>query len=255
MRFKAFLSTLGIVCISIAIGSDHNNLEKDRPLRFDDAYSTAYRSFEFQAGFGLDTFHRSKPIYNFKFEIQYGFAKNKDISIGLDPYFTSESGKLVGNAVDLSYFEGVSREIGNNPAFGYRIDAGIPISGGDGAEFRVRGILTKTLVHYDKIHLNLDYLQTTSGTSSLRKPRFGAIIGYSNPIGYPTRFDRTLLAEFGIEQGMTIGSGYNSWIGIGLRSQVSPTTVFDFGVLADISKASGELSSPLRISVGYSMNF
>jgi len=252
---KAIATTIGIVCISIAIGSDHNNLEKDRPLRFDDAYSTAYRSFEFQAGFGVDTFDRSKPVYNLQFEIQYGFAKNRDISIGLDPYFTSESGKLVGNAIDLSYFEGVSREIGNNPAFGYRIDAGIPISGGDGAEFRVRGILTKTLVHYDKIHLNIDYLQTTSGSSGDRKSRMGAIIGYSNPIGYPTRFDRTLLAEFGIEQGMTTGSGYNSWIGIGLRNQISSTMVFDFGVQADTSRTSGEPSSPLRISVGYSMNF
>lgn len=252
---KAAATTIGIVCISIAISSDHNNLEKDRPLRFDDAYSTAYRSFEFQAGFGLETFRRSKPVYNFQFEIQYGFSKNKDISIGLDPYFTSESGKLVGNAIDLSYFEGVSREIGNNPAFGYRIDAGIPISGGEGAEFRVRGILTKTLIHYDKIHLNIDYLQTTSGLTSERKSRMGAIIGYSNPIGYPTRFDRTLLAEFGMEQGINIGSGYNSWIGIGLRSRASPTTVFDFGLQADTSRASGEPSSPLRISFGYSINF
>ena len=252
---KAIATTIGIVCISIAIGSDHNNLEKDRPLRFDDAYSTAYRSFEFQAGFGLDTFQRSKPVYNFKFEIQYGVAKNKDISIGLDPYFTSESGKLVGNAIDLSYFEGVSREIGNNPAFGYRIDAGIPISGGEGAEFRVRGILTKTLVHYDKIHLNIDYLQTTSGSSGDRRSRMGAIVGYSNPIGYPTRFDRTLLAEFGIEQGMTTGSVYNSWIGIGFRSQTSPTSVLDFGFQVDMGKGSGELKSPLRVSVGYTRSF
>lgn len=254
MNRSAVLLAL-VFATTCALASDHNNVDKERPLRFDDAYSIAYRSFEFQSGFRLDTFNRNTPIYNFRSELQYGFAKNKDFSIGIEPFISSESGKLVGNVFELSYFEGVSREIGNNPAIGYRIDAGIPISGGTGTEFRVRGILTKTLGHYDKIHLNLDYYNLTSTTVGQRSMRMGAILGYSNPIGYPKAFDQTLLAELGIEQGLAIGSGYNTWVGVGLRRQVSTTAVLDLGLQFDLRRSSSEPISPIRLTVGYSTSF
>ncbi|MEI7575659.1 MAG: hypothetical protein WCK51_02115 [Armatimonadota bacterium] len=248
------------ICVSLlgsatAFGSDHNNIDKERPLRFDDAYSIAYRSFEFQSGFRLDTFNRERPVYNFRTEVQYGFAKNKDFSIGLEPFVSNQSGKLIGNVLELSYFEGVSREIGNNPAFGYRIDAGLPVSGGNGTEFRVRGILTKTVSHYDRLHLNVDFYNSTSGLSSERSKRIGFILGYSNPVGYPTSFDQTFLAELGFEQGRLTGSGYNSWVGLGIRRQLSATGVLDLGVQLDLQGAGSEPLSPFRLSVGYSKSF
>jgi hypothetical protein len=255
VKYTAVVTVAGILCVQLASGSDHNNIDKERPLRFDDAYSIAYRSFEFQSGFRLDTFNRNKPVYNFRSELQYGFAKNKDFSIGLEPFISSESGKLIGNILELSYFEGVSREIGSNPAFGYRIDAGIPISGGTGTEFRVRGILTKTLGHYDKIHLNIDHYNSTSTAIGQRSMRMGAILGYSNPIGYPKAFDQTLLAELGIEQGLATGSGYNTWVGLGLRRQVSATAVLDVGLQFDLRRTEPEPRSPLRLTVGYSTSF
>ncbi|MFX8696415.1 hypothetical protein ABTM58_20400, partial [Acinetobacter baumannii] len=74
---KRLLILTGIALAGSALATDHNNIEKDRPLRFDDAYSIAYRSLEFQNGFRLDTFNRGRPVYNFRSELQYGFAKNK----------------------------------------------------------------------------------------------------------------------------------------------------------------------------------
>jgi hypothetical protein len=239
----------------LAIASDHNNVDKERPLRFDDAYSIAYRSFEFQNGFRLDTFNQSRPVYNFRSELQYGLAKNKDISIGLEPFVSSDSGKLIGNVVELSYFEGITREIGNSPAYGYRVDAGLPVSGGTGIEFRLRGILTKSLNHYDKVHLNLDYYQSISRPSSDRRQRMGAILGYSNPIGYPKSFSQTFLAEFGIEQSAEPGSGFNSWIGLGIRRQHSTVGVLDFGIHVDIQRAYVDQLSSIRLTLGYSFNF
>jgi hypothetical protein len=255
VKYTAAVTVAGILCFGAALGSDHNNIDKERPLRFDDAYSIAYRSFEFQNGMRLDTFNRSRPVYNFRSELQYGFAKNKDFSIGLEPSISTDGGKLVGNVVELSYFEGISREIGNNPGFGYRIDAGLPVSGGVGTEFRVRGILTKTLSHYDKLHLNLDHYHSTSPLPGVRQMRFGAILGYSKPMGYPKAFDQTLLAELGIEQAVASGSGYNSWMGLGIRRQLSATGVIDLGVQFDISRVSSEPYSPLKLTLGYSFNF
>jgi hypothetical protein len=237
------------------LASDHNNLDKERPLRFEDAYSIAYRSHEFQNGIRLDSFRGSRPVYNFRSELQMGFAKNRDISIGFEPFISTTNGKLVGNIAEVSYFEGVHREIGNNPAFGYRIDAGLPLSGQSGSEIRVRGILTKTLSQFDKLHLNIDQYVLTSPDSRVRRARLAAIMGYSNPIGYPKRFDQTLLAEFGIEQGRQKGSSFATWVGVGLRKQVSATGVIDLGMQFDIKNGDRQSYSPLRLTVGYSCNF
>jgi hypothetical protein len=237
-----------------AFASDHNNVDKERPLRFDDAYSIAYRSFEFQNGFRLDTFNRDRPTYNFRSELQYGIAKNRDISIGLEPFIRSD-GNLLGNVLEFSYFEGVAREIGSNPAFGYRVDVGVPVSGGAGTDFRVRGILTKTVRHLDKLHLNVDHFHSSLKSPGNRQMRMGAILGYSTPLGYPRRFTQTFLAEIGGEQGLSVGSGWNTWVGLGLRKQTSPTSVLDIGFQADLARSAGELVSPFRFTLGYSVSF
>ncbi|MBA4293176.1 hypothetical protein C0431_09415 [bacterium] len=251
------LVTLGCCALiaSASLASDHNNLDKERPLRFEDAYSIAYRSFEFQNGFRLDTFRRGKPVYNFRSELQYGFAKNKDISIGFEPSYLSESRKAVGNAVEFSYFEGVAREIGDRPAFGYRVDVGVPVSGGKGVDLRARGILTKTVGQFDKIHLNVDVLHSTEAEPKKRQTSLGAVIGYSKPLGYPRRFDQTLLAEFGVEQSRQRGGNLNGWVGLGMRKQLSSTGVLDFGIQTDLFRDKREKASPVRLTVGYSVNF
>lgn len=238
-----------------AWASDHNNLDKERPLRFEDAYSIAYRSYELQNGLRLDTFRRGKPVYNFRSELQHGFAKNKDISIGFEPSYSTDSGRVTGNVVEFSYFEGVAREIGNNPAIGYRVDVGLPVSGRPGLQFRARGILTKTAAHYDKLHLNVDLNHSTARVAGERSTTVGAVIGYSRPLGYPRRFNQTLLAEIGVEQSRTNRGRLNSWVGVGLRKQLSATAVLDFGVQGDLSKDRGDTKSPARVSVGYSINF
>jgi hypothetical protein len=254
MKRVVFLA--GVCCSAVTFGqSDHNNLDKERPLRFEDAYSIAFRSFEFQNGFRLDSFSSSRPVYNFRTEIQYGFAKNKDISIGFEPSYSADTRRTLGNIAEISYFEGVAREIGNAPAFGYRIDAGIPVSGGDGVEFRLRGILTKTLGQYDKLHLNLDHIHSTKAAQGERTMTFGAILGYSHPIGYPKHFDQTFLAEIGFEQSRPSGSGNNGWIAVGIRRQLTTTGVLDLGLQSDLFVGAGVSRAPLRLTFGYSFSF
>lgn len=249
---RRFIVLAGLVSLgAISQASDHNNLSKDRPLRFEDAYSGAFRSWEFQAGLRFDFFDRNRPVYNFRSELQYGFGKNKDISIGFEPLYSTDSGRILGNVTELSYFEGVQREIGSSPAIGYRLEAGFPVSGGRGVELKARGILTKTARHYDKLHLNLDVSHHTESNFGERQTRLGLILGYSSPIGYPKRFDDTFLAEIGFEQSRQVGGGIDGWIGVGLRKQVSPTAVFDFGIQSDFLRGSGAS----RLTLGYSMAF
>lgn len=253
---KRLLILTGIALAGSALATDHNNIEKDRPLRFDDAYSIAYRSLEFQNGFRLDTFNRGRPVYNFRSELQYGFAKNKDFSIGLEPSYSAADGKTRLSVGEFSYFEGLRREIGNAPALGYRVDVGLPLDGTRrGVETRFRGVLTKSLHQYDKIHLNLDVNYATAPDAGERSTTVGGILGYSSPVGYPRHFNTTFLAEFGVEQSKLDAGGVNGWIGIGMRKQVSTTAVFDFGLQSDIFSAKGNSRSPVRLTLGYSFNF
>lgn len=249
---KRLLIGVGLGCLAASsLASDHNNLSPDRPLRFEDAYSGAFRAWEIQTGLRFDIFDRSRPVYNLKAELQYGFAKNKDFSIGFEPLYSTDTARLLGNVTELSYFEGVQREIGGDPAFGYRLEAGLPVSGGQGAELKAKAIFTKTATHYDKLHLNLELSHATRPGLAERQTRFGAILGYSSPIGYPKRFDDTFVAELGFEQSPKAGENWQGWIGVGIRKQVSPTGVFDFGIQSDFLKGSGAT----RMSLGYSVTF
>ncbi len=228
--------------------SDHNNLDKERPLTFEDAYSIAYRSYELQTGFSAFAFQKRQPQYGLRTEIQYGIAKNRDLSIGWDPVFDSQSARVRGDNLELSYFEGLTREIGNSPAVGYRIEAEMPTTGSvRDADVRARLVLTKRAKTYDKFHLNL-------GVAGNGKLAFGAILGYSLPLGYPRQFDTTLLAELAVEQSRQ-ASGQNHWAGLGIRRQVDVTTVLDYSIRMRFRSAVTENRNALIFTVGLSKSF
>lgn len=241
---------------SAAWASDHNDMEAGRPLHFDDAYSIAYRERAVEFGLSLETFHRSSSELGFATEFKYGFAKNQDFAIGFEPRWRGTG--LVGDSgrVELSYFRGLRREIGNQPALGFRVDADLPTRRSQqGAEFRFRGIATKALGQYDKVHLNLDLLLPTHALPGERTHTFNAIVGYSSPLGYPRRFDQTLVAELALLQGSSRGQGYTGSLGVGLRQQVDARSVFDFGLASDIFAGKGLQRSQLRLALGYSVGF
>lgn len=216
------LFLLSLLVSSFAIANDHNNIDGGRPLRFDDAYSIAFGERSLEFGMSMASLRRRAPFYGFVSEFKYGFAKNQDIGIGFDS-LTSE--------FDMSYFHGVRREMGNGPALAYRADAGVAKGQVEG---RLRGILTQRLHQYDKVHLNLDVFFQD------RRIEFGGVIGYSMPLGYPRRFDRTLVAEIALIGGR--GS-----VGLGLRHQLDARSVFDVGLHADRSSA--------RLVLGFSVVF
>ncbi len=253
---KLILFSSALLSSSLAFASDHNNIEAGRPLRFDDAYSIAFRERALEFGLSLDTFRRRGPNYGGKTEMKYGFAKNQDISIAFEPSYSSLNRMGdVGN-VEIGYFNGLRREINNAPALAYRVDVGLPTGrGARGLDLRFRGVATKALGQYDKIHLNLDLNMMTSPGIGERRHTVGVVLGYSKPLGYPRRFDQTLVADFAIQQSKTQGEGYVGSVGLGLRRQINPRAVFDIGVTSDIFSTKGAERSPFRLSIGYSVSF
>lgn len=250
------LVILGVLVAGSAFATDHNNIDSGRPLRFDDAYSIAFRERAIELGLKFDTFRRSSPSYGLKAEYKVGFAKNQDIGIGFEPsYSTSDRRGDVGN-VELSYFNGLRREIDNTPALAYRVDVGLPTGRGSrGADVRFRGIVTKTVGQYDRLHLNLDLTTSTQKTAGERQATAGLTVGYTKPLGYPTQFDRTLVAQFGIDQSRDTSRGWVGNVGLGIRQQMGVRSVLDFGIEADVFSSKGRNPAGLRFAVGYSVGF
>lgn len=253
---------VGAACIAIGVTSlaaaqsDHNNVDAGRPLRFDDASSIAYRERALEFGFSLEAFRRRASNYGFKAEYKFGFAKNQDLGVTFDPQVDGSKDRFDFGDVELAYFNGVRREIDGSPALAYRIELGLP-TGRDsrGVHGKFRGIATRTLRQYDKVHLNLDLETSSSPEPDERRYSFGAVLGYTNPLGYPRQFDQTMLAEFAVQQSRKKGEGFVGTLGIGLRRQLTPQTVFDIGIQSDIFATGGADRSPFRLSIGYSIGF
>ena len=83
----------------------------------------------------------------------------------------------------------------------------------------------------------------------------GVTLGYTRPLGYPTRFDTTGLAELSVQAGEKSGTGPVIGIGIGLRKQVTVRSVLDVGLQSDLLRVNGAPGDRIRFVVGYSTGF
>jgi hypothetical protein len=114
--------------------------------------------------------------------------------------------------------------------------------------------VSKTARQYDRLHLNLDAHFAPNAGWRAHVPR-GRRAGLQPAAGYPTRFDRTGLAEVAIQQSQEKGAEPVVTLGLGLRQQTTPTSVFDLGLQADVSGARGAAREHVRLIAGYSTAF
>jgi hypothetical protein len=256
------LTLLSLLCVaSIANAIDHDNIDAGRPLLFDDATSIAYRERAFEIGVGLGFPERRSVGVGLSAEYLYGFARNTHLSIDFDPTIGGREGTTDRRAdfgdVSVGLFRGLNRENLSTPATAVRADLSLPTGRGSrGPQVRLRGILSKTVRQYSRLHVNADaniFLQSDSGERAFQP---ALILGLTRPLGYPTRFDRTGLAEIAIRAGETNGSGAILSTGVGLRQQVTVRSVFDIGIQSDIAVVGrGTSRTPLRLVSGYSTQF
>ena len=235
---------------------DHDNIDAGRPLDFDDAETIAFRERAFEFGAALDA--SGKVGVEGEAEFLVGFAKNWHASVGIDPSLASQNGDDrefdVGD-VELSVQHNFNRETESTPAFGLRADAFFS-TGRDssGVDFRLRGIVSRGAGRYGRLHLNADLGVNNSPRDGERRTQPGVIVGYSQPLGFPTRFNRTLVAQVGYRAAPEKNENGILNVGIGLRQQVTPRSVFDIGVTSDLA-GGGDEREKLRLIAGYSTAF
>lgn len=249
--------SLGVM-LPPALAVDHDNVDANRPLEFDDAETIAFQEKTLEWGGALAKPRSGKSGLEGEAEFLYGFAKNWHLNVGLHPSFTAEGGgKRRGNIGDLSLGvqHNFNRETERAPALGLRVDTAIP-AGRDsrGLDFRLRGIASRQWGRYGRLHLNGDLNINNRAAPSERNLAPGVILGYSVPLGFPTRFDRTLLAQVGYRVNPERDQRGLIKLGIGLRQQVTPRSVLDLGLLSDIA-GSGAEREKFRLVAGYSTAF
>lgn len=248
-----------VFAASSAHAVDHNNIDANRPLSFDDAESIGLGEQSLEVGGTLVVPRGGDVGGEFELEYLYGFAPNTHLNVGIDPSVggradTDDTDFDAGD-VSVGVFHNFNREYDNTPAFSVRADAYLP-TGRDsqGMDFRLRGIASKTIGQYNRLHVNVDLNVNTETEDGERSVVPGVILGYSRPLGYPRRFDRTFLAEVGVRGGEEKGTDPIISAGIGLRQQVGYQNVLDIGLQSDIAGGSSERDD-LRLIVGYSTAF
>jgi hypothetical protein len=258
--FGAATLLLGGAAAPTARATDHNNIDAGRPLSFEDASSIAYGERTIEFGVRGASPRGTSAGLGFGIEYLVGFARNSHLGVDLGSSIGGRAGSGDTRAdldeVGLSLFHNFNREVGNAPALSVRADTAFQTGrSGGGTEFRLRGILSKTARQYDRLHLNLDAHFAPNAGEGERTFRAGAVLGYSMPLGYPTRFDRTGLAEVAIQQSEEKGTGPVVTLGLGLRQQTTPTSVLDLGLQSDVSGARGAARDDVRLIAGYSTAF
>jgi hypothetical protein len=260
MKRLLLIGGLAALLAGPVLATDHNNLDAGRPLDFDDADPVAFREQDLEIGFHLGA-PRAKPLgFGAGAEYLYGFSLNSQLMVGLDPRAggragSGETGADPGN-LTLGALHQFHREHGRTPAFALRADVALPTGRGSrGADFRLRGIWTKSVRQYDRVHLNLDLQAATDPRRGSWPVNPGMILGYSHPLGYPRRFDRTFLAQLGVQAGPRVGAGPIVTVGVGVRQQVTVRSVLDIGLESDAGTFNGAPGDRVRLIAGYSTAF
>lgn len=265
---KVLLASV-LLCLSLgsiipAWATDHDNLDSSRPLRIEDAESIAFRERDFEFGMA-PTFpyrpSRAAMGLGMSAEYLYGFALNTHLSVDFDPSLGARS--LSGDRrfdpgnIGVGVFRTLNRETLARPALAVRTDLYLPTARGErGVGLRLRGILSRTFRQYSRVHVNADVVVRTHTGVGERSFLPALTVGVSRPMGYPTRFDRTAVAEIGARASEERGKGAIFSAGIGLRQQMTVRTVLDIGITTDFAAtSSGASRDNLRLVAGLSTQF
>jgi Putative MetA-pathway of phenol degradation len=228
------IAVLALVALGAgaAYAIDHTNLDENRPLRLEDAYSIAAGEIAVEAGTGVTLQRRGANRGFFPVELLYGAFPNLQIGIGTllstDPREIDDRPK--SGDLRLSALYNFNQETISLPAFGLKLGLDAP-TGIDsrGVAVEMKGIVTKSVDRLS-LHFNGAYEFVTDSRHDERDGRYKFAVGASYPVGAP-RFTRaTFVADVFTEQSVHRGESKVVGTELGLRYQLTPRIVWDVGV-------------------------
>lgn len=140
-----------------AAQTDFYNLDKERPLRVEDAYSTKRWAFEVQLSPLTLSQDRSGGLsYQPALELKHGFLPGMEVSVGTgwNSYRMAGASESRLSDVDLSALANLWVEGSWLPAAALRVTSHLPTESEGAASLEVKGILTRSIFGPVRLHVN-----------------------------------------------------------------------------------------------------
>jgi hypothetical protein len=224
--------------------TDFYNLDKDRPLRVEDAYATKRYAFELKASplslaQARDRTLRYRPELELKHGLLAGLEVSAGVKTGVDRPAQGDT-RRADTELELSSLLNLTTETRTLPALGVRVIGHIPLEGDGPTLVEVRGLLTRSVAGPVRAHVNGGW---TPGDRAEERWWAGLALDYVLPFRHLLLLVETWVAEPGpsdelipVEPPGTLpvtGSADRArrvHSTAGFRYQLSPVLAMDAGV-------------------------
>lgn len=222
---RAFATALLVSTVTAGSGraqTDFYNLDKNRPLRVEDAHATKRWAFELQAAPLALSWDRDGGVrYRPAMELKHGVLPGVELSAGWTPEIRrsgaitrTAAGELEASALANLWVEGSVL-----PAAALRVTLHTPLEGEHPSSVEVKGIVTRTVAGPVRAHLNG---AVVLGEDRSERGWGGLALDWVLPFQH-----LLLMAEGWVADLSEAGRAVHSTVG--LRFQVGPTLVLDAG--------------------------
>jgi hypothetical protein len=246
------LLATGLIAAPAAAQTDYYNLDKDRPTRVEDAYTTKQYAWEFKlVPLTLIGQPDGSTAYQPELELKYGLLPGFDVEAGASVPLSPLTGDIgAGNVeLDVSAMLNLTVETRSLPALGVRATMHAVPALDDPLSFELKAMATRTLFQYVRLHLN--------GAVGLGDERHedwwaGAALDYTLPFdgvlflvsGYAARMNRDHFGDPADDLRWHTDAG--------LRYQMTPTLALDAGLGRSWSGPGGD---EWRLTLGLAHEF
>ncbi len=229
---------------------DYRNLDDDRPVRIEDAYSAERYAFEFLLPYSVERERGGGTVHASLLELEYGIVRNGHVGFKAPLAVRRVAGTTETGLAGLRVFGlyNFNTESGLLPALSLRTDVTLPVGplGSTETGVAVKAILTRSWGR-SRAHVNAVYRFGPDGVP--------AAVEAADRWWYGAAVDRTLFRQ----SLLFIGEAYVRRIAdgapvevnasLGLRWQWRPTAVLDIGVSRRLRN---DLGPDYAVTVGIS---
>jgi len=211
---------------------DHDNLDPNRPIAIEDAFVMPHGEIGVEGGVLFNDRKQGKSRFVFQPQLIIGAFANTQLELSSN--LSTDPTTVVGDDKSGDLTVGVLYELNtetlNIPAFAVRVGLGFPTGvNSKGVDAELTGVMTRSFGRW-RTHLNVGYTFLGSPQGNERSGGYRVVAAVSYPLGYPTSFRDTIIANVFTRQSSSVGQPNPTGIGVGLRHQVSSRIVFDMGL-------------------------
>ena len=234
---------------------DHDNLDPNRPIAIEDAYVVPKGEIGVEGGLLFSDRKHGKSRFVFQPQLIIGAFDNTQLELSSDVQTDPRSvvGDDKSGNLTIGALYNVNTETLSLPAFAVRAQLGLPTGvSAQGVDTALTGVMTRSYGRW-RTHVNVGYSFLGSPQGQERSGTYRVVAAVSYPLGYPTSFNDTIIANVFTRQSDRVGQRNPTGIGIGLRHQVSSRVVADIGIGSElIGPADRALFfSTIGLSVGF----